>query len=189
MLPGAMKCLAVAFAGACSVLSACVMHKDTTFAPPPLPAETTSATRIVVSSGVVTLSCDGTGTVPGSQGAGESTPDAGIAPDLLPDLATPDLSGVGSTCHPLLQDCQNKALVCYPGATGTGFCTPPTGSGAETAKCTESSDCASGYYCGNGRAASNICLLLCDVENPGCVKSSPCVEVPGFKDNTGYCLE
>ena len=53
MLPGAMKCLAVAFAGACSVLSACVMHKDTTFAPPPLPAETTSATRIVVSSGVM----------------------------------------------------------------------------------------------------------------------------------------
>lgn len=188
MHPRFMKCLAVAFAGGSAVLLACVVHDNTTFPNPPAPAETTPPTRIVVNSGVVTLSGDGTG-VPGIGGVGQSTPDAGEEPDSSSDLATPDLAGLGSTCHPLLQDCSNKALVCYPGASGTGNCTAPTGTGGETAKCTSSSDCASGYFCGNGRTASNLCLLLCDVENPGCVKSSPCVEVPGFKDNTGYCLE
>jgi hypothetical protein len=187
MHPRFMRPLAIAFAGGCAVLLACVVHKDSTFPNSPPPAETTPPTRTVVGSGVVTLTGGAGGT--GIGGVGEATPDAGGVSDASSQVALPDAGGVGSACHPLLQDCVNKALVCYPGASGTGTCTAPTGTGGELAKCAQSSDCATGYFCGTGKTASNICLLLCDVENPGCAKSSPCVEVPGFKDNTGYCLE
>ena len=187
MHPRTMRHLAIGFAGACLLLLACAKNDDTTFPNLPQPTET-PPTHPVLDAGLIVFSdADGEG-VEGI-GAGTYTPDAAEVVDVAPDAATPDLAGIGSTCHPLLQDCANKALVCYPGASGTGSCTPPTGSGGELANCSQSSDCASGYFCGTGRNSTTICMLLCDVENPGCVKSSPCVEVPGFKDNTGYCLE
>ena len=116
-------------------------------------------------------------------------PDTRGLPDTAYEVSQPDLASVLPTCHPLLQDCGNKTLACYPGALGVGNCTAPTGTGGELAYCVESSDCAPGYYCGNGLTASNVCLLLCDMVNPHCAKNSPCVQVPGFKDDTGYCLE
>jgi hypothetical protein len=197
MHPRFMRRLAVVFAGGalCSALLACVVHDDTKFPNLPQPGDTASPTRTVVDSGLVIFSEDDGGGVPVGGGAGEITPDAAVLPDSSPDLArdlaTAELGGVGSSCRPLIQtDCTNRnpALACYPGANGTGFCSFPNGT-AVSAGCTGSLDCAVGYYCGNGRTSSNICLLLCDVENPGCAKSSPCVQVPGFKDNTGYCLE
>jgi len=100
-----------------------------------------------------------------------------------------DSAGIGSTCHLLLQDCGNTALVCYPGARGVGICLAPTGTGGELANCGQQSDCAQGYYCGNGGKASTVCMILCDVVDSACPKSFPCLEVPGFTDNTGYCLE
>ena len=193
MHPRFMKRSAVALAGGTllSALLACVAHDDTKFPNSPQPGDATSPARIVVNSGVVIFSDDDGGGVPVGGGAGETTPDARALPDSSPDVATADLGGVGSTCRPLVQtDCTNRnpALACYPGVDGTGFCTFPNGTAISPAGCTDSSDCASGYYCGNGRT-SRMCLLLCDVDNPACVKGSPCVEVLGFKDNTGYCLE
>lgn len=193
MHPRFMKRMAVVSAGAalCSALLACVEHDNTNFPTPPPPDDATSPARIVVDSGLVIFSEDDGGANPDIGSVGEITHDARALPDSSPDLATPDLGGVGSTCRPLVQtDCTNRnpALACYPGVDGTGFCTFPNGSAISPAGCTDSSDCASGYYCGNGRT-SRMCLLLCDVDNPACVKGSPCVEVLGFKDNTGYCLE
>jgi hypothetical protein len=179
-----MNRLAVAFTGACSLLLACVVHDDATFQNPP-PSTESPPTRSLLDAGLFVLSDDGGEVIVGG-GAGTYTPDAAEVVDAA--TAAPDLAGLGLTCHPLLGDCLNQTLVCYPGANGTGFCYPP-GSGGELANCSQSSDCVGGYYCGNGRTASNICMLLCDVANPGCVKSSPCVQVPGFKDNTGYCSE
>jgi hypothetical protein len=171
--------------------AACVAHDNTNFPTPPPPGDAASPARIVVDSGLVIFSEDDGGANPDIGSVEEIAHDARALPDSSPDLATPDLAEVSSTCRPLVQtDCTNRnpADACYPGPNGTGFCTSPTGSGGETATCAYLTDCAPGYYCGNGRT-SRMCLLLCDVENPACVKGSPCVEVLGFKDNTGYCLE
>jgi hypothetical protein len=184
-----IKGLALAFVAGCAVVFACVAHDNTTVSNSLPPTDATPPTRFVVDSGVVTLTgSDTTGTL-GIGSVGASSPDAEELPDTTYEDLQPDLAGVGSTCHPLLQDCGNKALVCYPGALGLGNCTAPTGTGGELANCVQQSDCAQGYYCGNGRTASNICMILCDVVNSGCPKSLPCVQVPGFTDNTGYCLE
>ena len=105
MHPRTMRHLAIGFAGACLLLLACAKNDDTTFPNLPQPTET-PPTHPVLDAGLIVFSdADGEG-VEGI-GAGTYTPDAAEVVDVAPDAATPDLAGIGSTCHPLLQDCAN----------------------------------------------------------------------------------
>jgi len=154
-----MKHSAVAFTAGCSLLLACVAHNDTTSPVQlePVPADTTPATRFVVDSGVVTLSGNGGGTIPGVGGAGANNPDGGGLPDSGPDLATPDLGGLGSSCDVFAQAC-GTGRGCYPKQDGTMIC-DTAGFLFAGAKCigdTPDSRCIAGLTCVNG-----LCTGLC----------------------------
>jgi len=166
MHPGFMNHTAVAFVGGalCSALLACVVHDDTTFPNLPQPGQTATSTRIVVNSGVVTLSGDDGG---GGGGAGELTPDARVLSDSSPDVATIEIGGIGSVCDPF--GTNNSALCgtgkgCYPNpADGSASCQAqglrslPAGS-----QCTPTTDptalgCGPQLICGSSLVCANLC--------------------------------
>ena len=191
MHPRLMKHLAVAFAGGSAVLLACVVHEDTTFPAQPAPAETTPPTRFVVlDSGVVTLTGDGTGVL-GIGGAGSNTPDAGELPDSGPEVATPDLGGAGSICDVFAQDpCKTTVtgLGCYYNpATDTAICDTQKGRDLPAGiNCSPgNSSCGPQLACPNG-ICTNLCHYLQSsvAECAGSI-GGQCVRLgPG---SVGYC--
>jgi hypothetical protein len=159
MHPRLMKHLAIAFVGGSAVLLACVVHNDTTspVQPEPVPADTTPPTRFVVDSGLVTFSGDGATTVPGIGSAGATTPDARELPDSGPDVATPDLGALGSSCDVFAQNC-GTGYGCYPRQDGTAICdiAGTLFGGSQCIGDSPDSRCRPGMTCAN-----NICSGLC----------------------------
>jgi hypothetical protein len=193
MHPEAMKRLFLLFAS--SALLACVAHDDTTFQAQP-PGNTTGPTRFVVDAGLVTLS-DAKGVVLG--GGGEQiSPEAGVQPDLAPDLAALDAGGIGSPCNLLIQDCPTGAvpLGCYP-VNGAGVC-QRAGQSPELAACNPQDpdpECAPGMVCYvskvRGYSCTHFCTLDPNVVGSTCDSSSRnplCRSLPGSA-TVGYCSD
>jgi hypothetical protein len=189
MHPRLMKHSAVAFTAGCSLLLACVVNDNKTFPAAPPPAETTPPTRFLVDSGVVTLTGNGGGTIPGIGSAGATTPDAGELPDSGPDLATPDLGALGSSCDVFAQACGTQNG-CYPKSDGTAICLSagglPGGSQCFPTGDLPESRCRPGMTCANG-----ICSGLChygqaSVTECGDSIGSTCAKL-GISTTVGVC--
>ena len=179
-----MRPLAIAFAGVCAVLLACVVHDDTIFPNPPLPAATTPPTRTVPGSGVVTLTGDSTeGT--GIGGVGANTPDGGGVSDASPEVAPPDVGSLGSACNVLVTTSCGANNGCYPNPDGTGSC-QPAGVLPALAQCTGPALCAPGLTC----TPSLICASICQMNQPitGCEGSTtPLCQKLGTSNTVGFC--
>jgi hypothetical protein len=192
-----MKRMAVVFAGAalCSALLACVAHDNTNFPTPPPPGDATSPARIVVDSGLVIFSEDDGGANPDIGGVGEITHDARALPDSSPDLATPDLGGVGSPCDLLAQKCAG-GQACYP-VSGAGVCSP-AGTFPELVGCNPDDpypECQRGLTCVVSKVLGYECTRLCsmdpNVAGPVCdvtSKNPVCQPLPGSK-TVGFCSD
>ena len=172
MHPRLMKHSAVAFTAGCSLLLACVVNDNKTFPAAPPPAETTPPTRFLVDSGVVTLTGNGGGTIPGIGGAGATTPDAREVPDSGPDVAPPDLGGIGAPCDVFAQAC-GTGYGCYPRQDGTAICDQAgfLFGGSRCIGDSPDSRCIPGMTCAN-----NVCTGLCHLNQ---ASISECADSPG----------
>jgi hypothetical protein len=169
--------------------AACVAHDNTNFPTPPPPGDAASPARIVVDSGLVIFSEDDGGANPDIGGVGEITPDARALPDSSPDVATPDLAGLGSSCDVFAQKC-GAGQGCYPSADGTGTCLP-AGQLLVPAQCTGSSStplCQPGLTCD----PTFHCATLCHMDQPvtGCEGSiTPLCQKLGTSNKVGFCSD
>ena len=184
MHPRTMNHLAIAFAGACSLLLACTVQKDTTF--PNLPETTqTPPTRHVLDAGLIVLYDDGGEGVEGVGGAGSYTPDAAEVVDVVADAATTDVPGVGATCDLFAPNpCSVTSLGCFPNpSTGNATCQRPGDRGVVlSGSCSpDTQNCGPQLYCGTG-----ICATLCHLDNPQCSAGTVCTQL-GVMYNVGYC--
>ena len=193
MHPESMKRLVMLLAS--SALLACVTHDDTTFQAQP-PGSTTGPTRFIVDAGLVILS-DARGVVLGG-GAGQTSPEAGVQPDLAPDLPASDAGGIGTPCDvfatattipptPCLGNQQ-----CSPNRDGTGSC-QRRGSVSAGGFCTTDPDqaCDRQLFCATLDGLNTTCVNLCRLGQPTtgyCVDStgSKCVRL-GTSETVGYC--
>ena len=174
----------------CSLLMACAAHDDAPRPAPP-PGGTTPSDRTIVDAGLVILSEDAGGGIPGVGGTGDETPDAAVLPDSSADAPAPDVVGRGSTCDSFAPDpCETalSKLGCYLSpTTGNATCQDPAGRDlpAYTNCSPASSLCGPQLFCGSGMCA-NLCHLNVEASITDCAAGTICTRI-GLLNTIGFC--